>query len=179
MSHHSWIHNFTDKTGLSQEDLATLLNISRSTVAMVCKGERSLPTQALLRLLQIEHTMEALEEPDGPNFRGMDKWKEKINFEIGELRYRAKVLQRFLTKYEARQAQWKQREKMFRVLEQQHQTTPPDEGEAKWLECMKPLQYRYPGKDDEKYVRATIQVPLLLQEAAALEAVIGEWKSSE
>jgi hypothetical protein len=44
---------------------------------------------------------------------------------------------------------------------------------------MKHLQYRYPGKDDEKYVRATIQVPLLLQEAAALEAVIGEWKSSE
>jgi transcriptional regulator with XRE-family HTH domain len=177
MSQPSFIQTFTDKTGLSQEDLASLLNISRSTVAMVCKGERSLPSHALLRLLQIEQAMAEAEEPVGPTFRGMDKWKETLSFEIRNIRHRVEGLQRFINKYEAKQAQWKQREKMFRVLEQQHQTTPPDEGEVKWLEMMKPLQYRYPGKDDEKYVRATIQVPLLLQEAAALEAVIGEWKS--
>jgi hypothetical protein len=47
--------------------------------------------------------------------------------------------------------------------------------EAKWLEILKSLQYRHPGKDDEKYVRVTIVVPLLLQEAAALEALIANW----
>jgi transcriptional regulator with XRE-family HTH domain len=179
MSQPSFIQTFTEKTGLSQEDLASLLHISRSTVAMVCKGERSLPSHALLRLLQIEQAMDALEAPDGPTFRGMDQWKETLSFEIQKIWHRAEGMQRFINKYEARKAQWKQREKMFSVLEQQHQTTPPDEGEAKWLEMMKPLQYRYPGKDDEKYVRATILVPLLLKEAAALEAIIGEWKSSE
>ena len=179
MSHPSFIQTFIEKTGISQEDLASLLKVSRSAVAMVCKGERSLPSHALLRLLQIEQAMEAMEEPVGPTFRGMDKWKETLAFEIRNIRHRAEGLQRFINKYEARQEQWKQREKMLRVLEQQHQTTPPDEGEAKWLDMMKSLQYRYPGKDDEKYVRAAILVPLLLQEAAALEAIIREWKSSE
>lgn len=175
MSRNSFIHDFTEKTGLSQEDLATLLNISRSTVAMACKGERSIPTKALLRFVQIEQAMDAMEDPEGPTFRGMDKWKEKIEFEIKELRYRVKVLERFIAKYQTRQQQWKQREKMLRVIEQQHQTTLPDPVEEKWLELKKYMQYLYPTKDDKKYVRAIIQIPLLLQEADALETTIGKW----
>jgi hypothetical protein len=87
-----------------------------------------------------------------------------------------KGLQRFLSAYEARQVQWKQREIMLQVIEQQHLNMPPTPVKEKWLELMNHLQHRYPNKEDEKYVRAKIQAPLLLQEAEALEAVVKQWK---
>jgi transcriptional regulator with XRE-family HTH domain len=55
-----WIKTLCKQTGMSQADLASFLNISRSAVAMAVAGERNLPDDALLKLATLKL---AVEEP--------------------------------------------------------------------------------------------------------------------
>jgi len=56
------IKNFREQLGLSQQDLATYLGISKSQISMVESGLRELPTAALVKLAFFEQASLVLKE---------------------------------------------------------------------------------------------------------------------
>ena len=56
------IKNFREQLGLSQQDLANYLSISKSQISMVESGLRELPTPALIKLAYFEQASIAINE---------------------------------------------------------------------------------------------------------------------
>jgi transcriptional regulator with XRE-family HTH domain len=100
MAQHSWLQDLLNRTGISQEDLAGFLHISRSAVNMACRRERSLPTAANLQLLKIEQAMETLPPGLGSPFTSYASLIKYFRFQALERRYEAAVMERYVEKYE-------------------------------------------------------------------------------
>jgi transcriptional regulator with XRE-family HTH domain len=92
MAQHSWLQDLLNRTGISQEDLAGFLHISRSAVNMACRRERSLPTTANLQLLNIERGMETLPPGPGTPFASYTSLIMYFRLEARERRYEAAII---------------------------------------------------------------------------------------
>lgn len=65
------------KLGLSQQAFARQIGISKSLVSMVENGRRSLPTQALLKIAELETTLAALEKSGSASLPGVGRATQK------------------------------------------------------------------------------------------------------
>lgn len=177
MAQHSWLQTLIDRTGISQNDLAAFLDISRSAVNMACRRERMLSAQATLQLFQIETTMENLPEITASELKNFDRLIKYFSRQAREARYKTEIMKVYIEKYETRTKQWQQREKFWRAAAVTLADTPEGKQQAEVLELLQALLSRISNNSDVQYYRYKAQLPLLLQEAEQYEQWVTEWES--
>jgi transcriptional regulator with XRE-family HTH domain len=179
MAPHSWLHTLLHRSGISQEDLAGFLHISRSAVNMACRRERSLPTAANLQLLKIEQAMETLPPGQGSPFTSYAPFIQHFTQRAQELRYEAATMERYIGKYELKMRQWEQRERFWRAAGTLVPEGAEGKRQSKWLTVFLPTLTHTPGQADKQYYRFKAQMPLLLQETEMYEKWVEEWEKEE
>jgi transcriptional regulator with XRE-family HTH domain len=176
MAPHSWLHTLLYHTGISQEDLAGFLHVSRSAVNMACRHERSLPTTANLQLFKIEQGMETLPPGQGAPFTSYTSLIKHFRFQARERRYAAAVMERYIGKYDRKMQQWEQRERFWRAADNIVPEGLEGKRQAEWLLLFQGLLKVPPGKAGKQYYRYKAQMPLLL-EAETYEKWVKEWEN--
>lgn len=176
MAPHSWLHTLLYRTGISQADLASFLQISRSAVNMACRNERMVPTAALLQISKIEMAMETLPPGPGSPFTSYASLIKHFRFQARERRYEAAVMERYIEKYEQKMQQWEQRERFWRAAGTVLPEGDNGKRQTEWLTILQALQRFPPAQADKQYYRYKAQLPLLLQEAEIYEKWVEEWE---
>jgi transcriptional regulator with XRE-family HTH domain len=179
MAQHSWLQDLLNRTGISQEDLAGFLHISRSAVNMACRRESSLPTAANLQLLKIEQAMETLPPGPGSPFTSYASLIKHFRLQARERRYEAAVMERYIEQYERKMQQWEQRERFWRAAGTVVPEGPEGKQQAEWLLLFQALLKVPSGKADMQYYRFKVQMPLLLKEAEMYEKWVAAWEKEE
>ena len=177
MAQHSWIQALLDRTGISQHDLAVFLRVSRSAINMACRNERMLPTHAHLQLIRIEQALPGLQTGGSRQLKNYNRLIKYFSHKAREARYKAAVMEQYMEKYEEQQQQWTEREKFWRAAAATLPDTPEGKGQAEVLAILQGLLSRHPNNSDIQYYRYKVQMPLLLQEAEALEKQVADWQT--
>ncbi|MES2730457.1 MAG: helix-turn-helix transcriptional regulator [Bacteroidota bacterium] len=166
--------NWREKLGLSQQALADYLMISRGLVNLVERGERELPTQALLELSQlISNHAVATPANLSPERTLQERRKclEWLNSMIKESTWQLAKLNRELTLMEADHQQALHHIQAFQMRQQQlatHVNHPPNERQQLWLSIQEEEAWKKVEKNN-----SVSRIPLQLK-IVALQATLRE-----
>jgi len=141
----NWIKDLRTQTGLSQIQLCYWLQIPKSTLAMAESGQRDLPNEPHLKLTGLYVAMlkpevkaaAAQETVTAPTTSQLEALHKKISSQARKLRLKAWTLQRQIDERKTRQAQREQMRLLLTALTHLHETTPPSEYDARWLQRRK------------------------------------------
>jgi transcriptional regulator with XRE-family HTH domain len=178
-------------TGLSQKELAAMLNTSRSTIAMHETTGRGLPDDATLYISCILMEMNKPENQaaipaPALSEAAADKWKKELEWMAKEKRYLAEELRRKLEAYQQKETQRRNRllllpcvEKAQAFLRQQSNGTPWQpitQRHVQWLEMVKtfPSYNRFDESAHLQHLRDQLRYKLLVKELEEVERMISE-----
>lgn len=182
MAQDHYITEFRQRTGMTQEALAALLRVNRSHLNMNERGERMLPAEATLRLLQLVQQMndpafaaEAVAPTPTPEQK--EKLKQQLLQHAARKRHEADGLKRKITAHEKSEAQRGQMRVLLAAMKQMHAQQTPTPREAEWLAFQEKLggfYYDYRDWEVEAYQRNCLRYTMLLKEAGEAERMVGE-----
>ena len=135
------------RLGISQQEFADYLDVTRSQLAMHEQGSRSLPTEAILKIAGMESTHHALQQSKNKKVKAVvlhpdiqkhhDGIKKKVKLHLENCHFKMKVIQRTLDKMDK---EYNKAEKWFQLLEKMIEEIPNDKKKKKdlvWLEKQK------------------------------------------
>lgn len=130
-----------ERTGLSQAHLADMLGINRSLVNMYERNQRSLPTAAVIKLLELEKAMDQHMAAAAPNLpvKTQEKLNKQLQRRADELRYAALLLENKIAAGERKQQQHLQLTLLLDTLAGQQQPGAPKTQQSAWLEMMQAI----------------------------------------
>jgi transcriptional regulator with XRE-family HTH domain len=123
--------NIRDRTGMTQENLATFLDMSRRSLTKVEKGICSLGTGKLIKLARLQVCLENLPAAQVKNELPIQAAQQQYIKQEKDCRYFILVLQRKLARREATYSQCMNFYKALCILQ------PQDEGDELWIQKMK------------------------------------------
>ena len=169
------IGTFRGRTGLTQADLAAMLGVNRSVIAMAENGKRLLPSTPLRLLLQLQKTLDKnfpanrkVKAPPLPADTAAYIQQELLRH-AGYLRMDAAVLLKKINRFETKQSQQQQAEVMLAGLQEAHAITAPAQRQANWLRSMQQLPPQTDANALLQHQLDLLRYEMLMKEAAAAE----------
>lgn len=155
------------KTGMSQQDLADYLGISRSLVAMVERGERDLPKEAFHKLQEMNKFIGSIESgkpSTSPNFynEATKELKKYQQQKIEEYLYKAEGLRRRLATMLDVYKQADTKLNLVQKLTKNHTRERKEKSREKWTEF-------HEWKSNEKISKSVSAIRMLSCELEAME----------
>lgn len=178
-------------TGMKQEELAAMLGISRTAIAMHESSGRSLPRDAFFYHTSLWVEMTKPENQDGsesagPSDSSLEQWKKELKRLIKQNRYTAEQLQRKITAYQEKESEQRNRQLLLRcmpkvqaqLMEQSRGTIwqPITKRHVEWLEIVKSCG-NYTRFDEAAYLqqlRDQLRYTMLIKEAEEAERMLAE-----
>jgi len=160
--------------GLTQPDLARLLNITRAVVAMDERNERDMPPAAWLRL---NHLAQALPVPYGPApvppevpARPSDAKREELELRLEGIGIEAHPLRLKLTRCQTRLSQARLRLQALPAL----QLAFFDERGQRWLANFEAEAHEMLEDEANKQLRLELRLKVLAFEAAEIDKLLAD-----
>jgi transcriptional regulator with XRE-family HTH domain len=182
MAQDHFIAEFRHRTGMTQEALAALLRVNRSHLNMNERGERILPAEATLRLLQLIQQMndaafaaEAAAPP--PTQEQKEKLKQQLLQHAAQKRNEADGLKKKIKAHEKSEAQRGQMRVLLAAMKHMQAQQKLTERETEWLALQESLggfYYDYRDWEIETYQSNCLRYAMLLKEAEEAERMAGE-----
>ncbi len=178
-------------TGLSQQEIAAMLDVSRSAIAMYEKNERSLPSHAsryesyLLTEMDKPENKNSITPPTLSN-DAVEKWKQELQKTARRCRYEAETLKQRMEEYEKKEMQRlgrlllvpcaKKALAELKELSQKPGLESTFELHDTWLEIQekKNNRDRFDEKAGLEHLRNQFRYNMLIKEAEEAEKMAGE-----
>lgn len=166
----SGIKTIRSHFGLSQQQLAAYLDVSRCLLSLAETNRRSLPVAALLKLAALQKTAQANASPLLLLPELQKKFTAQVAFEIKELQYQATVLQRKLDTMKEKYGLAMQKKMLSTALQAQQKLPGKD---AAWQQLLE-AEAKAVLNNNHEGIQAILQIKIncLQQEAKALAALL-------